>query len=320
MLDTVDAVKGGGIDFVAGGGNADAVGEIHDAALLQVGHPDIGLEHVEAQDAAALQLHVELGVGGNGHAHLVIDALPFHQMAGVEDARRNADAGVGGLAVFHRLIRKAARTAHRGHAPGQERAALLLAGIALAVGMEIDQPRHGGELRRLDGGAAGFVRLDGGDAVAADDDVHVVAGGLGNAVHQLADMHHILALGHILAVGESSSGTVLRPRRSRCPAAAACHSTDRECDGCRRPSSGHRRSRWSGGAAAPAARRWAPPETPSECLHRSPAMRVPSGDQTGPFQSRASMERPGTGAYHLSSLASGVPVDDMVSTWLVPSR
>ena len=49
-------------------------------------------------------------------------------------------------------------------------------------------------------------------------------------------------------------------------------------------------------------------------------MWVPSGDQTGPLQPRLSMDMLGWGANHFSSGLASVPVDDMVSTWLVPSR
>ena len=69
------------------------------------------------------------------------------------------DAGVARFPVFHRFIRQAARIAQRGDAIGQEGAALLLAEIALAMAVILDQAGHGGKVGRLDGiGAAGHVR------------------------------------------------------------------------------------------------------------------------------------------------------------------
>jgi hypothetical protein len=95
------------------------VGEVGDALLLLVGHAHVTLEQVELQRPGALQLEGQVCVAADGNRHLVVHALPLHEVAAHEHAGAGAHAGVDRFAVLHRLVRRAPGTAHRGDAEGE---------------------------------------------------------------------------------------------------------------------------------------------------------------------------------------------------------
>ena len=115
-----------GIDLVRRDRNADAVRELDHALLLQVGQPHVALDQVVLQHLRALQLHLELRDARDGDAHLVVHALPFHQVAGAVDARARPDAGFVRFAILDRFVRRVARAAHGRDAEREPRAALRL--------------------------------------------------------------------------------------------------------------------------------------------------------------------------------------------------
>jgi hypothetical protein len=128
------------------------------------------------QHFRALQLHLELRDARDRDPHLVVHALPFHQVAGAEDARAGTHTCLVRLALFDRLVGRIAGTSDRRDAERQKRAALRLAEIRLQVGVELRQPRHHREVRRVDH-LPGVIRIrmrhDARDPIAVDDHVDV---------------------------------------------------------------------------------------------------------------------------------------------------
>ncbi len=118
-------------------GNADAVREFDHALLLQVGQAHVALDQIVLENFRALQFHLELRGTGNGDAHLVINAAPLHQIAGGENARADAHAGVVGFAVFDAFIRRVAGTAHGSDAEREPGAVFRFAEILLQVRVDI---------------------------------------------------------------------------------------------------------------------------------------------------------------------------------------
>ena len=197
MLGVVDADVRRGIDFVRRDGNPDAVRELHHALLLQIREPHVALEQVVLQHLRALQLHLEMGDAGDRDPHLVINALPLHQIAGAVDARPGAHARFVRLALLHRLVRGVARTAHGRDAECEPRAPCRFAKIGLQVRVEFDESRHHGEVRRVDEVAARMVRVrvrhDAHDFVAVDQHVDVRARLRALHVHERAGVHDDVA-------------------------------------------------------------------------------------------------------------------------------
>src|SRR5262249_12506666 len=111
--------------------------------------------------------------------HLVVDALPLHQIPGPEDAGPRAHAGLIRFALLDRLVRRVARTAHGRDAEREKGPTLRLAEIRLQVRVELRQARHHGQIRRVDD-LTDVVRIrvrhDARDPVALDDHVDVRTG------------------------------------------------------------------------------------------------------------------------------------------------
>ena len=158
-------------------GDSDAVRELHHPLLLQVRQPDVALDQIVLERLRALQLHLELRHARNRDAHLVVNALPLHQIAGAEHPRSRAHAGFVRLALFDRFVRRVARTAHRGDAEREERAPFGLAEVGLQMRVKFGQARHYRERARVDDLTVRMipirVRDDARDPVAVDDHVHV---------------------------------------------------------------------------------------------------------------------------------------------------
>ena len=82
---------------MAGGVDAHlVVGELDALFGPGVGETDVELDHVEVEGFEAGELALELGFGGGGDHHGVVDALAVDGLAGVEDA--GADGGSGFVA------------------------------------------------------------------------------------------------------------------------------------------------------------------------------------------------------------------------------
>src|SRR5262249_37042127 len=116
----------------------------------------------------------------NRDAHLVVDALPFHQITGAEDARARPHARFVRFALFDRLVRRVARATHRRDAECQPRAALRLAEVGLEMRVELDEPGHHGEVRGVHDLRTGVsrvgVRGDADDAVPVARDLDIGPG------------------------------------------------------------------------------------------------------------------------------------------------
>ena len=124
MFGVVDADERGGIDLVRRDGDAEVVRKLDHPLLLQVGQPHVALDQIVLQDLRALQLHLELRDARDRDAHLVVDALPFHQIAGAEHARAWTHARLVRFALLHRFVRRVPGTPHRRHAECEKRASL----------------------------------------------------------------------------------------------------------------------------------------------------------------------------------------------------
>ena len=150
VLRIVHADERSGIDFVRGHRHADAVGELDHAFLLHVGQAHVAFDQIVLEHLRALQFHFELRGVRNGDAHLVVDAVPLHQVASAVHAGARTHARLVGLAILDGFVRRVARAAHRGDAERQPRASLGGAEILLQVRVELRQARHHGQIGRID--------------------------------------------------------------------------------------------------------------------------------------------------------------------------
>jgi hypothetical protein len=145
VLDAVDTHEPGRVDLVGRHRHADRVSELDHAALLEVRQAHVEFDQVVPENPRALQLHLEMGRAGDRQPHLVVDAVPFHQVAGRVHARAGADSRLDGLALLGGLVRGPTRAPDRGDAERQPGPTLRLAEVRLEVRMELDQARHHGE-------------------------------------------------------------------------------------------------------------------------------------------------------------------------------
>jgi hypothetical protein len=99
--------------------------------------------------------------------HLVVHALPFHQVAGAVDPRARTHARLVRFAILDRLVRRAAGTPDGRDAEGEPGAAGRLAEVLLQMRVEFHEPRHDGQVRGVDELAGGMraagVRRDADD-------------------------------------------------------------------------------------------------------------------------------------------------------------
>ena len=177
MLGVVDADHRRREDFVRRHRHADAVRELHHALLLQIGQAHVALDQIVLEHFRALQLHLELADVRDRDAHLVVDAVPLHQVAGAVDARAGTHAGFVRFAILDRFVRRVARAAHGGDAEREPRAALRGAVILLQMRMEFGEAGHHRQVRGIDDFGLEVVRIrvrhDRGDLVARDDHVDI---------------------------------------------------------------------------------------------------------------------------------------------------
>ena len=175
-------------------GNADAVRKLHHPSLLEIRQADVALDQVVLQDLGALQFHLELRDAGNGDAHLVVDPLPLHQIAGAVHAWASADSSLIRFAVLDGFVRRIAGTSHSGNAEGQPRPAVRFTEVLLEVRVKLDESGHDGQAGRVHHAVARVnclrVRRDRRDHVAVDHDVHVGARIRARHIHQRPGVDH----------------------------------------------------------------------------------------------------------------------------------
>ena len=200
VLGVVDADHRRREDLVRRHRHADAVRELHHALLLQIGQAHVALDQIVLQHLRALQLHLELADVRDGDAHLVVDAVPLHQVAGAKHARARAHAGFVGFAILDRFVRRVAGTAHRRDPERQPRAALRGAVVLLQVRVELGEAGHHGQVRRIDDFGLEVIRSrvrhHRRDLVAGDDDVDIRSRRRRLHVEQLAGVHDDARLGN----------------------------------------------------------------------------------------------------------------------------
>ena len=123
----------------------------------------------------ALEQRIDAGTAVEPDAARVVDAGAVERFAGGEDARPDPSARLDRLALLLPFEGVGRRVADRGHAEGQEDAALRFAQRLGQVGVALDQAGHDGPGRRVDDGAAVQIvamRRHLGDPGAVDHDVH----------------------------------------------------------------------------------------------------------------------------------------------------
>ena len=225
--------------------HADAVRELHHPLLLQIGQAHVALDQIVLQHFRALQLHLELADARDGDAHLVVDAVPLHQVAGAVDARTRPHAGLVGFAIFDRFVRRVAGAAHGGDAEREPRAALRVAEVLLQMRMEFGQARHHRQVRRVDDFGLGWLAAACGTTevilLPVDDDVDVRSQRRRLHVEQLAGVDDDARLRDRRRPRQIERHR-LRSRRSRCRRCAADRATDRGCAANRPASSASARS------------------------------------------------------------------------------
>jgi len=131
VLGVVHADERRWIHFVGRHRHADAVREFNHPLLLEIGEADVALDQVVLQHLGALQLHLELGDARDRDPHLVVDALPLHQIAGAEHTRAGPDAGLVGFHILDMLVGRVAGITNGGDAEGEPRATLSGAVVLL---------------------------------------------------------------------------------------------------------------------------------------------------------------------------------------------
>jgi len=193
VLGVVDTDERRRVDLVGRDRHADAVRELHHPLLLEIRKPHVALDQIVLEHFRALQFHLELRNARDRDPHLVVHALPLHQVAGAVHPRARTYACLIRLALLDGFVGRVARTADRRDAEGEERAPLRLAEIRLEMRVEFGEPGHHRQIRRVDHltGVIGVgVGHDRADPVPFDDDVDVRARRGALHVDQVAGVHY----------------------------------------------------------------------------------------------------------------------------------
>ena len=207
VFDAVGAIRHRRVDLVRGHRHAGLVRGLDDALLQEIRQPDVGLDEVEAQRLRTGDLPVDQRSAVERHAAGIVDAGAVERLAGGDHPRSNPRAGLERLTILDPLERVGRRVANRRDPERQPDPSQHLAVLLRQVGVTFDQPRqHRGGPGVDDDAAVQIVtmRRHLHDAVALDDDVHVLGDGGAAAIEQPSGMH-----------GRGPRGPPGRPRELR---------------------------------------------------------------------------------------------------------
>ena len=153
-------------------------------ALPSVGQPHVEFHEVEVEGLETVELAVELGLGGSGDHHRVVDTLAIDGFAGGEETGPGSESRVVGFAMREGTVGVVRNGANFGDAvdePETTDAVAVVDGVVgVGVGVVLQETRKNGGVAGFDdagyaGGRSGAVRCDAGDAVVGDEDVDVLS-------------------------------------------------------------------------------------------------------------------------------------------------